>query len=111
MSRSAAVDLAARDAMTSGPQYSDTAHPIRAGDLVHWYDDTVPSRVVFVLSTADSVPEQRDNLDWYISKFGQGIMLDTPGAGWVLESEDSPNIRPAPSDATLQGQSTHRPGE
>lgn len=76
------------------PCYCGTEIPIRAGDLVLWFDDAQPSRVIFVLSTGDCVPEEVGNMDWYASEFGTGVMLDTPGAGWVLESETSPDVRP-----------------
>ena len=85
--------------MTSGPRYHDTDIPIQAGDLVVWFDDDQPSRVLFVLSTGDCVSDEVGKIDWYAAEFGSGVMLDTPSAGWVLESEDSPNIRPFRSGA------------
>lgn len=93
------VELVQSGAMTSGPCYRQTDIPIKAGDLVLWFDDDQPSRVLFVLSTGDCVPEEVGKIDWYASEFGNGVMLDTPGAGWVLESENSPNIRPLAAGA------------
>jgi hypothetical protein len=73
------------------PCYPRTKIPIRRGDLVRWYNDKELSTVVFVVSTGDFA-EDDPGKDWFQSEFGEGVMIDTPGAGWVLESEDCENI-------------------
>lgn len=74
------------------PCYPGTNIPLRRGDLVRWYDDTEPSTVIFVVSTGDFAHDDTGK-DWFQSEFGEGVMIDTPGAGWVLESEDCENIQ------------------
>lgn len=68
--------------------YPGTDKEIRIGDLVRWSGDEELSTVVFIIST-DQFPEhEAGSADWFKSEFGEGIMLDTPSAGWVLVSED-----------------------
>ncbi|WP_369940009.1 hypothetical protein [Xanthomonas medicagonis] len=75
------------------PCYPGTAIPVRRGDLVKWHDDELPSRVLFVVSTGDFPPEEGlASREWFRSEFGEGIMIDTPTAGRVLESEDCANL-------------------
>ncbi|WP_184448271.1 hypothetical protein [Xanthomonas sp. 3498] len=75
------------------PCYPGTTIPVRRGDLVRWHDDERPSQVLFVVSTGDFPPEEDvASREWFRSEFGEGIMIDTPAAGWVLESEDCVNI-------------------
>ena len=71
-------------------RYPGTEIEIRIGDLVRWHDDEEPSKVVFVISTGQ-FPEGETG-EWYTTEFGEGIMIDTPEAGWVLENEDCQHI-------------------
>jgi len=73
------------------PCYPGTGIPIRRGDLVRWYDDEEPSVVVFVISAGDFA-EDDPGKEWFQSEFAEGVMIDTPGAGWILESEDCEHI-------------------
>ena len=72
--------------------YPGTNTEIRIGDLVRWCDDEDLSKVVFIISTGQFPEVDPGSTDWFTSEFGEGIMIDTPGAGWVLESEDCKNI-------------------
>ncbi|QNH13778.1 hypothetical protein [Xanthomonas sp. SI] len=75
------------------PRYPGTDIPVRRGDLVKWFDDESPSTVLFVVSTGDFPPqEDAASREWFRSEFGQGVMIDTPSAGRVLESEDCANL-------------------
>lgn len=74
------------------PRYPGTGIAVRRGDLVRWHNDEAPSRAVFVVSTGDFSEEDMNSKEWFQAEFGQSIMIDTPGAGWVLESEDCGNI-------------------
>jgi hypothetical protein len=74
------------------PCYPGTAIPVRAGDLVRWHNDEVPTEVIFVVSTGDFPPRYLESKQWFVSKFGQGIMIKTELAGLVLESEDCSNV-------------------
>ncbi|MET0549295.1 MAG: hypothetical protein ABW002_08510 [Xanthomonas sp.] len=77
----------------SSPCYPGTTTPVHRGDLVKWCNDERPSRVLFVISTDDFPPEEDvASRAWFRSEFGEGIMIDTPTAGWVLESEDCLNL-------------------
>ncbi|RYG93787.1 MAG: hypothetical protein EON58_17620 [Alphaproteobacteria bacterium] len=85
------------------PCYRDSDIPVRRGDLVRWHSDEALSEVLFVVSTGD-FPENLDQAsrDWFRAEFGGGIMIKTPSAGDVLESEDCEAIelvRSARSDA------------
>lgn len=72
--------------------YPGTSTPVEIGDLIQWHNDEEPSKVVFIVSTGQFPEGEAGSSDWFRSEFGQGIMIDTPGAGWVLESEDCENI-------------------
>ena len=73
--------------------YPGTEIAIRRGDRVQWHSDEEPSTVVFVVSTGDFADEDLNSKDWFQAEFGEGIMIDTPSAGWVLESEDCESIK------------------
>ncbi|UHQ24929.1 hypothetical protein LVB77_09750 [Lysobacter sp. 5GHs7-4] len=72
--------------------YPGTQIPIQVGDLVLWYDDDTPSKVVFIISTNQFPAEEAGSIDWFRTEFGAGIMIDTPTVGRVLESEDCEHI-------------------
>lgn len=75
------------------PRYPGTDIPVRRGDLVKWFDDERTSTVLFVVSTGDFPPEEDGvSREWFQSEFGEGVMIDTPSAGRVLESEDCANV-------------------
>ena len=74
------------------PCYPGTKIPVRRGDLVRWYDDKEPSTVLFVVSTGDFADDDTGK-EWFRTEFSEGVMIDTPGAGWVLEFEDCENIQ------------------
>lgn len=76
-----------------GPCYRGTDIPVRRGDLVRWLSDEATSEVLFVISTGD-FPDDEDQAsrEWFRREHEQGIMLDTPSAGRVLESEDCEGI-------------------
>ena len=76
----------------NAPCYPRTSIPVRRGDLVRWYDDEEPSEVLFVISTGDFPDSESLYREWLESEFVEGVMINTPSAGWVLESEDCENI-------------------
>ena len=85
------------------PCYRESDRPVRRGDLVRWHSDEALSEVLFVVSTRD-FPGDLDQAsrDWFLAEFGEGIMINTPSAGQVLETEDCQAIqfvRSAGSDA------------
>lgn len=75
----------------NAPKYPGTDIIVRRGDLVRWHNDEQPSTVIFVISTND-FPQDDPSNAWFKTQFAEGIMIDTPGAGMVLESEDCENI-------------------
>ena len=73
------------------PCYPGTKTPVLRGDLVRWHDDEQLATVVFVISTGDFADDELGK-DWFRTEFSEGVMIDTPSAGWVLESEDCKHI-------------------
>ncbi|GAB3361773.1 hypothetical protein [Lysobacter tyrosinilyticus] len=72
--------------------YPGTDIEVRIGDLVRWFDDNGLSKVIFIISTDQFPEDDPGSTEWFKSEFGEGIMIDTPDAGLVLESEDCRNI-------------------
>ena len=72
--------------------YPNTKIQIRVGDKVRWYDDEELSEVIFIISTREYRADYMNSIDWFISEFQTGIMIDTPSAGLVLEDEECSNI-------------------
>lgn len=72
--------------------YPGTSTPVEIGDLVQWLNDEEPSKVIFIVSTGQFPEDEANSSEWFRSEYGEGIMIDTPEAGWVLESEDCENI-------------------
>lgn len=76
----------------NAPCYPGSVVPVRRGDLVRSLDDAEPSRVSFVISTRDFDDPDSPANAWFIEECREGIMLETPGAGRVLETEDCRNV-------------------
>lgn len=77
--------------MSPAPHYPWTNTPIQVGDEVLWQRDSLGT-VVFIISQDLWRADFIDGKDWYIEKYGEGIMDETVAAGLVLEPEVEPPI-------------------
>ena len=67
-----------------------SGEPIQAGDQVSLSGE--PGKVLFVLGTNDSVAEFDGSLDWYVSEYGSGFMIDHAVYGLMFFQESSEDL-------------------
>ena len=72
--------------MGNAPTYPGTEISVRVGDEILWHGDD-PGTIVFVMSADDWLGDFADQKKWFLEQYGSGIMIETRGAGLVLESE------------------------